>query len=161
MALYFLFSPCMHSALAHHLPRSLSIVNFVATYFYLPPLRQTKSIRMEADFQIINGPSSAAIPEIIAIKKFKIYLRNITFIGHLSILHSRRMQHTPLGVQFSPTVCILLFVSRSPDVHSVSCAAPLRPLWGHNLLGLPHPCIVMPCQRQQSSITLLSTCALL
>ena len=86
MALYFLFSLCMHSALVHHLPHNLSIVNVVATSFYLPSLRQTKSIRMEADFQIFNGPSSGAIPEIIAIKKFKIYLHNITFIGNLSCI---------------------------------------------------------------------------
>jgi len=98
MAPCFLFSLCMHSALVHHLPHSLASVNVVATSFYLPSVRQSKSIRTEADFQIFHGPSLAAIPEIIAIKKFKIYLRNITFIGHLFILHSRLMQRTPLGV---------------------------------------------------------------
>jgi len=110
---YFLFSLCMHSALVHHLPHRLSVVDVVATSFYLPSLRQTKSIRTEADFQIFHGPSLAALPEIIAIKKYKIYLHNITFIGHLSILHSRRIQRTPLGVQFCLSPFLLSAYFRS------------------------------------------------
>jgi energy-converting hydrogenase Eha subunit A len=111
MALCFLFSLCMHSALVHHFPHSLSLLNAVATSFYLPSLRQTKPIRTEADFQIFRGPSLAAIPEIIAIKKFKIYLHSITFIGLLSILVNWRMQRTPLGVQFSlKSYCVHTFV---------------------------------------------------
>jgi len=128
-----LFSLCMHSAVVHHLPHSLTIFNVLATFLYLPSLRQTKSIRMEAEFQIFHGPFLEALPDIIAIKKCKIYLHNITFMGHLSILHNRRMQRTPFGVQsiFSksvPTMCILSFISQSPYVRNVPCAAPLRPL---------------------------------
>jgi hypothetical protein len=160
------FSVCMHSALVHHFPHSRSLVNVVALSFYLPSLRQTKSIRTEADFQIFHVSSLVVVLEIIAIKKFKIYLDDITFIGRLSthILHSRRMQRNSLGVKFSLSpflLCAYFRSSREARTSSVSCAAaPLRPIGAHNLLGLPHPCIVMSCQRQQSNITLLPTCTL-